>query len=150
MLQSRSRECRYCPSRSSSTGALVILREGTDVNSTHLLRASAIAGAIALVAAGACGNSKNNDNAVATSTTSSVLENTTSTAKPLPGAAPIITESANNSTQTLAYNPSSSEQGSLRISLQTAGGSGYTWKITKQPDPILNTPFAKPRSVAVP
>jgi hypothetical protein len=114
---------------------VVILCEGTDVSSTHLLRASAIAGAIALVAVGACGNSRNDDNAVATSTTSSVLENATSTAKPLPGAAPIITESANDSTQTLAYNPSSSQQGSLRIDLQTAGGSGYTWKITKQPDP---------------
>ena len=125
---------------------MVILCEGTDVTSTHLLRASAIAGAIAILAVGACGNSKNNDSSAATSTTSSVVESTTSTAKPLPGAAPIITESANNSTQTLEYSASSSQQGSLRISLQTAGGSGYTWKITKQPDP--NVVAAEPPTQA--
>jgi chagasin family peptidase inhibitor I42 len=114
---------------------LVILSEGTDVNSKPLVRVAAIAGVIALAAMGACGKNEGNDNAAATSTTSATLETTTSTSKPLPGAAPIITESANNSTQTIAYNPSSSEQGSLRINLQTAGGSGYTWEITKQPDP---------------
>jgi hypothetical protein len=102
------------------------------VNAKPWLRASVIAGVIAVLAVGACGSDNNDDEAADTAT--SALENTTSTAKSLPGAAPIITESANNSTQTLAYNASSSEQGTLRISLQTAGGSGYTWKITQQPD----------------
>jgi hypothetical protein len=98
-----------------------------------LLRAPLVAGVIALLVLGAC--SSNSNEKAANSTTTSAAENTTTTAAPLPGAAPIITESANNSTQTLAYNSSSSQQGSLRINLQTAGGSGYTWKITKQPDP---------------
>jgi hypothetical protein len=111
----------------------VVVSEGTHVITNPLLRASAIAGVIAVLAVGACGKDSNDD--TATSTTTSALESTTSTQRPLPGAAPIITESANNSTQTLAYSPSSSQQGTLRINLQTAGGSGYTWKVTTKPDP---------------
>ena len=102
----------------------------------HWHRAPLIATLVVVLTLGACGSDKSNNDAA---TTTTGLENTTSTARPLPGAAPIITESANNSTQTLAYNADSSEQGALRINLQTAGGSGYTWKITKQPDPKVVT-----------
>lgn len=106
------------------------------MNTKDLLRVPALVGAVVLLGVAACGSAKTDDDAAGSATTQ---ENTTSTAKPLPGAAPIITESANNSTQTLTYNPGSSEQGALRINLQTAGGSGYTWKITKRPDPKVAT-----------
>lgn len=59
------------------------------------------------------------------------LETTTSTAKPLPGAARVITESANHSKQTLVVGES------LRIVLQTAGGSGYSWQVTQRADPAV-------------
>ena len=117
--------------------------EGTDVNATPLLRASAIAGAIALCAVAPAATARTPTAPRPILHNKLGRESTTSTAKPLPGAAPIITESANNSTQMLAYSASSSQQGALRISLQTAGGSGYTWKITKQPDP--NVVAAEPR-----
>jgi hypothetical protein len=105
------------------------------------------AGLVAVFALGGCGKDKNND--AASTVTTAGSETTVSTSKPLPGAAPIITESANNSTQKLAYAPSSSQQGSLRINLQTAGGSGYTWKITKRPDAKVveaGTPVQTPTS----
>ena len=105
------------------------------MSASRRLRVSVIVGLLAVLVLGACGNDDNGDNDEAAETTTSVQETTTSTAQALPGAAPIIDESANNSTQTLAYSASSSQQGALRINLQTAGGSGYTWKITEQPDP---------------
>lgn len=80
-----------------------------------------------IVVAGACGKDKNDR----TASTNSTAATTTSTAKALPGASRVIDASANNTKQTLVV------EEALRINLQTAGGSGFTWKITKQPDPAI-------------
>ena len=109
------------------------------------LRTPLLALTVLGLAVGACGSG--NDNADAKDTTTTSVDSMSSTTQAMAGAARIVTENDNGSTQTLVYNADSSEQGTLRINLQTAGGSGYTWKITKQPDAKVvtaSTPTQEP------
>jgi hypothetical protein len=78
--------------------------------------------ALAVLALTACGDKKkSSDSSRSTSTTS-----TTAAAKSL-----VLEAKDDGSKQTINVGDT------VTINLGTAGGSGYTWKVTKQPDPAV-------------
>ena len=94
-------------------------------NRSRMLSATLLAMTVVVVAGG-CSNDNSSDTAASTSSTSASSSTSAPSAKTL-----VLQAKDNNSKQTIAVGDS------VSIQLETAGGSGYTWKMTKEPDAMV-------------